>query len=74
MTYEFLLLALIIAILDWIAVARKWKRIEYFAKPATMLALLAWVGINGGFQGTDALVCTRAALLAGGRCLPHATP
>jgi uncharacterized membrane protein YhhN len=51
MTYEFLLLALIIAILDWIAVAKKWKRIEYFAKPATMLALLAWVGINGGFRG-----------------------
>ena len=67
MTYEFLLLALIIAILDWIAVAKKWKRIEYFAKPATMLALLAWVG-------TNALVCARAALLAGGRCLPHAAP
>ena len=51
MTYEFLILALIIAILDWIAVTKKWKRIEYFAKPATMLALLAWVGINGGFRG-----------------------
>jgi uncharacterized membrane protein YhhN len=52
MSYTFFFLALIIAILDWIAVARKWKRIEYFAKPATMLALLAWLGINGGFQGS----------------------
>ena len=51
MSFELLFLALIIAILDWIAVARKWKRVEYFAKPATMLALLAWVGINGGFKG-----------------------
>jgi uncharacterized membrane protein YhhN len=51
MSYELLFLALIIAILDWIAVARKWKMVEYFAKPATMLALLAWVGTNGGFKG-----------------------
>lgn len=52
MSYYFLFLALIIAVLDWIAVARKWKRIEYFAKPATMLALLAWLGVNNGFQGS----------------------
>jgi len=51
MTYGFFILAIIIAILDWIAVARKWRRIEYFAKPATMLALLTWVGVNGGFHG-----------------------
>ena len=52
MSYYFLFLALILAVLDWIAVARKWKRIEYFAKPATMLALLAWLGVNNGFQGS----------------------
>ena len=52
MSYYFFFLAVIIAIVDWIAVARKWKRIEYFAKPATMLALLAWLGVNGGFQGS----------------------
>jgi uncharacterized membrane protein YhhN len=52
MSYYFFFLALIIAVLDWIAVARKWKRIEYFAKPATMLALLAWLGVNNGFQGS----------------------
>jgi alkenylglycerophosphocholine hydrolase len=31
------------ALLDWIAVARGWKPLEYLAKPATLLALLAWV-------------------------------
>jgi alkenylglycerophosphocholine hydrolase len=51
MSYFFFFLALVVAILDWIAVAKKWKRIEYFAKPATMLALLAWLGVNSGFQG-----------------------
>ena len=52
MSYVFFFLALVIAVLDWIAVARKWQRVEYFAKPATMLALLAWLGVNGGFQGS----------------------
>ena len=51
MSYIFIFLALVIAVLDWIAVARKWQKVEYFAKPATMLALLAWLGVNGGFQG-----------------------
>ncbi len=51
MTYFFLALALLIAILDWIAVARNWKTLEYFAKPGVMVALLAWLWQVGGFQG-----------------------
>jgi uncharacterized membrane protein YhhN len=51
MPYFFLALALLIAILDWIAVARSWKSLEYFAKPGVMLALLAWLWQVGGFQG-----------------------
>ncbi len=34
---------LITAILDWLAVARGWRRVEYIAKPAVMLLLLAWI-------------------------------
>lgn len=36
-------------VVDWIAVARSWKRLEYIAKPAAMLALLAllWVDSQG---------------------------
>jgi uncharacterized membrane protein YhhN len=30
------------ALADWIAVARRWRGLEYVAKPATLLALLAW--------------------------------
>jgi uncharacterized membrane protein YhhN len=51
MSYFFLALALLIAILDWIAVARNWKKLEYIAKPGVMLALLAWLWQVGGFQG-----------------------
>lgn len=43
MTLTLILISLVIAMLDWVAVARKWKLLEYFAKPGVMLALLALV-------------------------------
>ncbi len=41
--YTFLQLALIIAALNWVAIVFNIKRIEYIAKPATMITLLAFV-------------------------------
>jgi uncharacterized membrane protein YhhN len=43
MTYTLLWLALICAIVDWIAVAAQIKKLEYFAKPGTMLLLIVWI-------------------------------
>ena len=51
MNYFFIGVAIFLAVLDWIAVAREWKKLEYFAKPATMLALLTFVIQNGGLSG-----------------------
>ena len=51
MSYFFFGLALVLAVLDWIAVARGWKKLEYFAKPATMVSLLAFMVQNGGLSG-----------------------
>ena len=51
MNYFFFWLAFVLAVLDWIAVARGWKKLEYFAKPATMVALLAFMIQNGGLSG-----------------------
>jgi len=51
MTLVFLILAILLAILDWVAVAGKWKKIEFFAKPAVMLALIALLITKGGAQG-----------------------
>jgi uncharacterized membrane protein YhhN len=51
MNYFFIWAAVVIAVVDWIAVARQWKRLEYIAKPGVMLALLAWLVQVGGFQG-----------------------
>lgn len=45
------ILAIIIALVDWVAVARSDKRLEYFAKPGVMLVLLAAIGFSYGFQG-----------------------
>lgn len=41
--YTFLQIALGIAALNWLAVALKWKILEYITKPATMLALGAYI-------------------------------
>ena len=38
----FLFLAAVFAALDWIAVATRRRRLESFAKPATMLGLILW--------------------------------
>jgi len=51
MSFTLLYLTLALALIDWIAVAKNWKQLEYIAKPATMIALLAWFGLNGGFRG-----------------------
>ena len=50
------ILAFLVAALDWVAVAKGWKKIEYIAKPATMLILLVILGLAGGF-GSLPLIC-----------------
>lgn len=52
MTYYPIILILVLAITDWIAAEKKIKSLEYFAKPATMLALLWWVWLSAGFGGS----------------------
>ncbi len=52
MTYYPAIVVLILAIVDWIAADKKIKALEYFAKPATMLALLWWIWQNVGLGGS----------------------
>ena len=42
---------LLMAVINWVAVERKWKMVEYVAKPATMILLLLWVSLNAGLGG-----------------------
>jgi uncharacterized membrane protein YhhN len=46
-----LVITIVIAVIDWIAVAKNWKRLEYFAKPGVMLALLAYLATANALQG-----------------------
>jgi len=58
MTYTLIWLFLICAVVDWIAVAARIKKLEYFAKPGTMILLLAWilqVSAAYGFRSTPLL-------------------
>ncbi|MFZ2095208.1 MAG: lysoplasmalogenase [Anaerolineales bacterium] len=52
MVYYPVIIVLILAIIDWIAADKQWKVVEYFAKPATMLALLWWVWQSAGWGGS----------------------
>lgn len=52
MSYSFLIIVLLIAITNWIAVEKKWKIVEYITKPGTMIALLVWLGLNDALGGS----------------------
>jgi len=51
MSYTFFLIALAVAALDWIAVAKQQKILGYFTKPGVMVVLLVWLWQAGGFSG-----------------------
>ena len=51
MSLTLIWVALLFAALDWAAVARGWKVLSYIAKPAVMVCLIAWLGVNGGWSG-----------------------
>jgi uncharacterized membrane protein YhhN len=51
MDFPILLLAFIFALLDWFAVARKLKWLEFIAKPGVMIVLLVWLWLVSRFQG-----------------------
>jgi uncharacterized membrane protein YhhN len=51
-----LVLFFLVSALDWVAVARGWKKIEYLAKPGAMLVLLGLLVLVGGFRSTP-LIC-----------------
>ena len=48
-----LMIVFVVAVVDWIAVAKGWKKVEILAKPATLVALflfLLWGLVKTGFS------------------------
>jgi uncharacterized membrane protein YhhN len=50
MSFTPLWIALLVAALDWLALAKNWKTARYFTKPGVILVLIIWMGINAGFN------------------------
>lgn len=48
-----LLAAVLVAVVDWVAVARRWRGLELIAKPSVILALLAAVAASPGPVAPD---------------------
>ena len=44
--------SILVAILDWLAVWRGWRRVAYIAKPLTILLLFSWLVSRTGLQGS----------------------
>lgn len=52
---EYFYLVFIIAIADWFAVWKDKNKLRYLTKPLTLLALILWFTISGGWQGPTAI-------------------
>jgi uncharacterized membrane protein YhhN len=57
-----IILFLVFAVTDWVAVSRGWRRVEVVAKPAAMLVLLGVLVFVGGF-GSLPLLCFALGVL-----------
>ena len=44
-------LAILTAIVEWVAVHKNWRKVEYAAKPGVMVFLLAWFMLTSGLRG-----------------------
>jgi uncharacterized membrane protein YhhN len=51
MTYTLIVVVAGAAVVNWLAVARKWRPLEYVSKPLVMLLLLAWLWQAGSLRG-----------------------
>ncbi|GAB4485603.1 MAG: lysoplasmalogenase [Anaerolineales bacterium] len=46
-----LILTFLCAAVEWLAVAKGWRTVEYLAKPGVMAFLFAWLWLSGGLGG-----------------------
>jgi hypothetical protein len=44
-------LAILTAFIEWLAVYKNWRKVEYAAKPGVMIFLFTWFLLTGGCVG-----------------------
>ena len=64
MHYSLLVLTIILAIIEWSAVAKSWRMVEYFFKPAVMVSLIALLITAGSLSQFQSLIFTIGALFS----------
>jgi uncharacterized membrane protein YhhN len=62
--YYLLILAIIAAVIEWVAVGKRWRKVEYFAKPGVMIFLIAWLVLSGGLRQNNLLWFTGGAFFS----------
>lgn len=51
MAWVFLILTFLAALVEWMAVARDWRKVEFIAKPLVIIFLLLWLVFGWGLGG-----------------------
>ena len=51
MAWALFILAVIAAVVNWVAVELEWRRIKYISKPLVILALIAWLRLLAAWNG-----------------------
>jgi uncharacterized membrane protein YhhN len=59
-----LILVMAIAVVDWVAVAKGWKKVEYLAKPLTLVALFLVFALVGRFSSLPLIFFGAGILLS----------
>jgi uncharacterized membrane protein YhhN len=70
----YLAIPFLIAALDWVAVAMRWRVVGYITKPGVMVALLLWLVTTAGWHGPLAWFAVGLLFSAGGDILIMLTP
>jgi uncharacterized membrane protein YhhN len=50
MYFSIVVIALVVAVIDWVAVGYGWRKVEYIAKPGVMFFLITWIVLLGGIH------------------------
>jgi uncharacterized membrane protein YhhN len=70
----YLAIPFLIAALDWVAVAMRWRGVGYITKPGVVIALLLWLITSAGWHGPLAWFAIGLLFSVGGDILIMLTP
>ncbi|MBN2145750.1 MAG: lysoplasmalogenase [Anaerolineales bacterium] len=64
MHHAVLVAALVVAVVEWVAVGERWRKVEYFAKPGVMILIIAWLILGSSLGQKNLLWFTIGAFFS----------